>query len=228
MAGNLLAEFGDDRPGVGVISMIHPLPLPGGENHLTPCPLSEGEGEISPPCWGGAGGGVVRLPTEAEWEYAARGKSTSPPTPSPTSPQPSPNLGEGVRVGWDQGGVVYPWGDEITPEHANYDDTKIGATSAVGGFPRGKSAFGCEEMSGNVYEWCLDVWHENYEHAPDDGSTWLKGDNEDWRVQRGGYYGSSPENLRCASRFRFDWQPFRYLDYGFRVVRSGLFAVSPF
>ncbi|GAK51596.1 hypothetical protein U14_02841 [Candidatus Moduliflexus flocculans] len=176
-----------------------------------PGPLSKGEGElISPPCWGGAGGGVIRLPTEAEWEYAARGN----PTPNPSE--------EGIDE-------RYPWGDEITPEHANYSETNIGATSAVGCFPHGKSRFsGCEEMAGNVYEWCLDVWHKNYEHAPEDGSAWLQGGNEDWRVLRGGYFGDPATDIRCASRYRDLRHRLRYLDYGFRVVRSGLFAVSPF
>ena len=150
-----------------------------------------------------------RLPTEAEWEYAARGK----PTPNPSQE------GKYER---------YPWGDEITPEHANYSDTNIGATSAVGGFPRGKSAFGCEEMAGNVYEWCLDVWHDNYQNAPEDGSAWLQGGDEDRRVRRGGAYWNSVEDIRCAFR---NWGLRRVNgdgNDGFRVVLvgSGLRSVS--
>jgi len=153
-----------------------------------------------------------RLPTEAEWEYAARGPS----------------------LRHAQGAAQYPWSGEITPEHANYQDTNLGATSAVGCFPKGcvwwSDDGGLDDMAGNVYEWCLDVWHDNYEHAPDDGSAWLEGGNEDWRVQRGGYYGSSAKNLRCACR---DWDYRRHYWgdlHGFRVVLvgSGLRSVSPF
>lgn len=51
---------------------------------------------------------------------------------------------------------TYPWGEEISEELANYDATRIGATSAVGSFPRGASPYGCDELAGNVWEWCRD------------------------------------------------------------------------
>ena len=98
----------------------------------------------------------------------------------------------------------YPWRGDITPEHANYDETKIGATSAVGCFPRGASAFGVEEMAGNVWEWQSDAWHENYDGAPNDGSIWDDLGDEKTKVLRGGSWNNSPDLCRSAYRSRSD------------------------
>jgi formylglycine-generating enzyme required for sulfatase activity len=129
----------------------------------------------------------ITLPTEPQWEKAARSGD----------------------------GRIYPWGAEPDLEKANYDDTGIGSTSAVGCFPGGASPYGVEELSGNVWEWCRTKWKSGY-RAYENDST-LEGSAR--RVVRGGAFYSSESDVRCAVRLR-DGPDNRNLDAGFRVVVS--------
>jgi formylglycine-generating enzyme required for sulfatase activity len=150
-------------------------------------------------------GRIYRLPTEAEWEYACRAGSTTP----------------------------FHFGETITTDLANYcgidgeDLNWSGSynkgtkgiyrqkTMPVNTFP--PNAFGLYDMHGNVWEWCLDHWHDNYQDAPIDGSAWISGNNDARRVVRGGSWDADPRNCRSASRYDFT-PDFRFDYIGFRVV----------
>ncbi len=155
-----------------------------------------------------------RLPSESEWEYAARAGTTT----------------------------AFHFGDRISPSQANYDGSysyspktrpsgtrfltrarnlgrakgRYRATVAVGSFPA--NAFGLHDVHGNVWEWVEDCWNGSYGGAPSDGNAWTTGDC-DSRVLRGGSWNYDPWNLRAASRVKYH-SGIRLYGDGFRIART--------
>lgn len=133
-----------------------------------------------------------RLSSEAEWEYACRAGTTT----------------------------AYSFGNDVAQleNHAWYDKNSGGKTHPVGQKP--SNAFGLYDMHGNVWEWCDDDWHENYEGAPTDGRARIY--NNDNRYQgdkllRGGSWIDDARHCRSACRYG-NVARFQYCSYGFRVV----------
>ncbi len=140
----------------------------------------------------GETGEVYRLPSESEWEYAARSGTVT----------------------------KYSWGNEIGQNRANcdgcgsrWDDEQ---TAPVGSF--GPNEFGLHDMHGNVWEWVEDCGNDSYDGAPSDGAAWASGDCAK-RVLRGGSWSGTPRLLRSAVRNRYTSSIRNYF-IGFRVART--------
>jgi formylglycine-generating enzyme required for sulfatase activity len=110
---------------------------------------------------------------------------------------------------------AYSTGDRIAAEQANFEQVSKG-TTPVSKFP--PNPWGLQDMHGNVWEWCEDDWHANYEaNPPTDGSVWTGGDTR-YRVVRGGFWNSRSEVLRSANRMKM-LPGIRIVTIGFRVAR---------
>ncbi|NEP85776.1 MAG: formylglycine-generating enzyme family protein [Okeania sp. SIO2C2] len=140
-----------------------------------------------------------KLPSESRWEYACRAGTTTP----------------------------FYFGETITSELTNYNGKYIYGkaskgkyreeTTDVGSFP--PNTFGLYDMHSNVWEWCADDWHQNYEGAPTDGSAWLENDGkEHYPVLRGGSWNYNPNFCRSAIRYFNIRRDIHINLFGFRVV----------
>ena len=136
-------------------------------------------------------GQKFRLPSEAEWEYAARA---------------------GTTTEWSYGNDESKLGN-----YAWYSQNSGSKTQAVG--QRLPNAFGLFDMHGNVWEWTQDCWHDSYVGAPTDGSAWTTVCGGSYRVLRGGAWYGIPAILRSASRIRND-PDIRFYNIGFRLART--------
>lgn len=153
-------------------------------------------------------GEKYRLPSEAEWEYAARAGAEG-----------RYSWGEGAEWACEYGNVLDVTGGEAFPNwtwRATCDD-KFATTAPVGSF-RG-NPYGLYDMNGNVWEWVQDCWHNDYSGAPTDGSAWTSGGECGKRVNRGGGWGNHPRSMRSASRDADSGEGFSNA-IGFRVVRE--------
>jgi formylglycine-generating enzyme required for sulfatase activity/predicted phosphodiesterase len=157
----------------------------------------------------------VRLPSEAEWEKAARGGEQIPENAvigPPWESKHKPKIKQNPKPQRN-----YPWGgaDGCEPDLANFDQTGIRATSAVGCFPAGTSPYGVLELSGNVWEWTRSVYNKKYTDNPNEGQEVLN--SKDSRVLRGGSWYDRTEHLRSSSSVK--GSPDNVHDnVGFRVV----------
>ena len=146
-------------------------------------------------------GKAYHLLSEAKWEYCCRAGTTTP----------------------------FWWGSAISTSQANYDGNFTYADGREGEYRKEMvpvdsfepNAWGLYNVHGNIWEWCEDCSHKNYNGAPEGGSAWLKanGGDCDHRVVRGGSWDIEPKYLRSATRVDV-YKFMREDDVGFRVART--------
>lgn len=139
----------------------------------------------------------VTLPSEAEWEKAARG---------------------------DHDKRIYPWGNEIGLNRCNYRELGLETTTPVGIFIDGISPYGCLDMVGNVYEWTRTIWGKTsnqpdfiYPYTPTDGREDLAAENSILRVIRGGSFRGHKDRVQCTYRVPPELDH-RHARLGFRLI----------
>ncbi|MBP0021507.1 MAG: formylglycine-generating enzyme family protein [Cyanobacteria bacterium SBLK] len=138
-------------------------------------------------------GREYRLPSEAEWEYACH------------APSPLASLSK------EENYPPFHFGETITTDLANYKGHFLFANESKGQYRQGTTpvdefiypnAFGLYDLHGNVLEWCLDSWHDNYEGAPNNGEVWDRSLRRSLRAcARGGYWYFCPNACRSSKRF---------------------------
>lgn len=138
--------------------------------------------------WLKKAGEGLSLPSEAEWEYACRAGTTT----------------------------AFCFGDSDTGlgDYAWFDKNSGNKTKPV--TSKKPNAFGLYDVHGNIWEWCQDTWHTNYNGAPTDGSAWTTGGNDSKRVRRGGCWDYDAGYCRSAFRNRLS-SSYRYRNLGFRL-----------
>jgi formylglycine-generating enzyme required for sulfatase activity len=143
-------------------------------------------------------GKQYQLPTETQWEYACRAGTKTP-----------FHFGETITTGLANYNGNYSYGKGTKGEYRQ-------RTTPVSQFGIANN-FGLCDLHGNVYEWCADSWHDNYEGAPTNGSVWKKEGDDSYKVIRGGSWFYYPWNCRSAYRLYLTSDS-RIFNIGFRVV----------